>query len=1041
MVRRHGVTSIQGVLMRRLVIALSAFALASSTLGIGTAQATPPTTATAILNSQGAAAAALGTGSVVNVRTDAPVTVVGDSSQIISQTIDSSHGLLASRNAINGQGQTVQVPDVTAPEGYTVEYNDGSSWSQTAPTLDSATNTYPGVAGVRASGAISVTGYANHLEQVSRTATAVAEAGTTFQGTSGGDGWDVFFGSGPAAGRVFNIFHHSGGDFTMDCHLRDGTPCWGALYSSNPDSTVPATYYTSAHSTGFYVAASDSVYSFVANGAGDFGMVCATNVSTSNPVPCPTPFVTLAAGVGATGVWQGNSANDAVLVGTKVFARGTGSGNDMLCFDTVTEQACVNQPFSLGQPSGDNSFENNRLMAIDTNIYFTTGDNVGCFDSVTKTLCAGFNSGAIVAGSNAGPLFYSTDVSGVPNQICAYTSTTCWGLDGTTGAWPAGLRSSVFSYASLGWGIDLNIGSKFYYLEGDSADCFDFSTGADCTDYSPPALGRGTYTMRVDPANTWCLWSNSDSGQIVTFSPQTGASPCAPPLPAVIVPYAAAVPRMGCTDAGRVVSWGSLTITPPGVEPIAQARVTVQDSGGHAIDGWTDLIPNSQGLIDLTTLTVAETGLRPTYEVYYQDASDPSGTTGTFTYSAVAPQMCVGVKTLATCPTGVGNGASVFPYSEASLTGASSVSVTTGSADPVVEDTSATATRVVSAPECLTGITGYVYRHRSGTNPVQGITVRLLDSGDHVLATAVTDSSGHYAFDHVYPNSYFAEADGISTLLHAIPYVSGDSTDMPDLVIPNMAPSVATLSSTQYERTTKRVLILEGMPVSVLSATGHCTASGVNVTFTTPGACTITVTQGSSVVQTIHVTVVSALVLSRPPSSIQPGRGWAIVGKQGTPPVVVTATGSCVVTGTNVFFGYPGSCRITVKKAGVVVATYTVAVTDTAPARAGSLSMSHASVYFNPDSSALTKATTTVLKALVPKLLAAHTVMVVGFTTSSVAGPGGVPSSTLSKARATAVANYLHARGVNVTLKAGVSRLGNPGFGVASNRRVDLSWK
>ena len=1027
--------------MRRLVIAMSAFALASSTLGLGIAQATPPTTATTILDSQGASAAALATGSVANVRTDAPVTVVGDSSEVISQTIDTGHGLLASRSAINGQGQTVQVPDVTAPEGYTVEYNDGSSWSQTPPARDPATSTYPSVVGVRASGAISVTGYANHLEQVSRTATAVAEAGTTFQGTSGGDGWDVFFGSGPAAGRVFNIFHHSGGDFTMDCHLRDGTPCWSALYTSGPHSMVPATYYTSAHSTGFYVAASDSVYSFVANGAGDFGMVCATDVSTATPVPCTAPFVTLAAGVGATDSWSANGAGDAVEVGTKIYARGFGGGNDLLCFDTVTEGACVNQPFSIGAPAGTGSFGDNRLMAIDTNVYFSTGTSVGCFDTVTKALCAGFNAGANLAAPSAGPLFYSTDVAGVPNQICAYASTMCWGLDGTAGAWPAGLPSGVFSYALIGWGIDLNVGSKFYYLEGDSADCFDFSTGAGCAGYSPPALGSGAYTMRVDPANTWCLWTNSDAGQIVTFSPQTGASPCEPPIPAVTVPYAAAVPRMGCTDAGRVVSWGSLTITPPGTEPIDQARVTVQDSGGHAIANWTGLTPNSQGVIDLSTLTVAETGLRPTYEVYYADASAPGGTTGTFTYSAVAPQMCIGVKTGANCPTGVGNGTSDFPYSEASLTGASSVSVTTGSANPVVEDTSATATRVLTAPECLTGIAGHVYRHRSGTNPVEGITVRLLDSEDNVLTTAVTDSSGRYAFDHVYPNSYFAEADGISTLLHAIPYINSDATDMPDLVIPNMTPSVATLSATQYEHTTKRVLIREGMPVSVVGATGHCAASGVNVTFTNPGACTITVTQGSTVIQTLHVTVVSALVLSRPPTSIQPGNGWAVVSKQGNPPAAVTVAGPCAVNGTTVFFGYSGTCRITVKKDGVVVATYSVVVTDTAPGRSGSLSMSRASVYFNPDSSVLTAATTATLKALVPKLLVAHTIMVVGFTTSSVAGPGGVLSSTLSKARATAVTNYLHAKGVTVTLKAGVSRLGNPGFGVASNRRVDLSWR
>ena len=1027
--------------MRRLVIALSAFALATSALGMGTANATPPTTGTAILDSQGAAAAAVTTGSVLNVRTDAPVTVVGDSSEVISQVIDSGHGVLASRDAINGQGQTVKVPDVTAPEGYTVEYNDGSSWSQTPPSLDGATNSYPTVAGVRASGAISVTGYANHLEQVSRTATAVAEAGTTFQGTSGGDGWDVFFGSGPAAGRVFNIFHHSEGDFRMDCHLRDGTPCWSALYSSGPGSEVPATYFTSAHSTGFYVAASDSVYSFVANGDGDFGMVCTTNVSTATPVACATPFVTLQAGVGATEVGGNNSANDAVLVGTSIFARGTGSGADMLCFDTVTEHACANQPFSLGQPDGDGFFGNNRLIAIGTNVFFTTGTNVGCFDTATKALCSGFNSGATLAATSAGPLFYSTDVAGVADQVCAYSSSACWGLDGSPGTWPAGLPQNVGSSGPDGWGIDLNVGAKFYYLNGDSASCFDFATGADCAGYTPPALGGYTYTMRVDPANTWCLWSNSDQGQIVTFSPQTGASPCAPPIPAVIVPYAAAVPRMGCTDVGRVVSWGSLTITPPGTEPIDQARVTVQDSGGQAISGWSDLTPDSHGFIDLSTLTVAQTGLRPTYEVYYADASDPGGTSGTFTYSAVAPQMCVGIKTVATCPTGVGRGLADFPYAEANLIGSSSVSITTGSADPVVEDTTAHATRVLSAPECLTGITGRVYRHRSGTNPVDGITVRLLDSDDNVLTTAVTNSSGEYTFDDVYPSGYFTEADGISTLIQTVPYVNDGSTAMPDLVIPNMKPSVATLTSTQPEHTTKRILILEGMPVSVLGASGHCTASGVNVTFTTPGACTITVTQGNSVIQTIHVTVVSALVLSRPPASIHPAHGWTVVTTQGTPPAVITATGSCVVSGTAVFFAYPGACRITVKQSGVVKATYNVTVSDTAPARVGELQMSHTSVYFNPDSSVLTKATTAVLKALVPRLRAAHTVLVVGFTTSSVSGPAGIPSSTLSKARATAVANYLHSAGVTVTLKAGLSRLGNPGLGVASNRRVDLSWR
>ena len=174
--------------MKRFVIGVISLALATSAIGVGTAVASPPpTSTTVILNAQGTAASQLPTGSQALVRTNAPVTVAGTSQQVISQVIDPTKAPLASRAEINGSGNTVLVPAVTAPEGYTIEYFDGTSWSSTTPALDGDTNTFPSVQGVRATGSLNVTGFANGLEQISRTATSTAEVGSTFQGTSGGD--------------------------------------------------------------------------------------------------------------------------------------------------------------------------------------------------------------------------------------------------------------------------------------------------------------------------------------------------------------------------------------------------------------------------------------------------------------------------------------------------------------------------------------------------------------------------------------------------------------------------------------------------------------------------------------------------------------------------------------------------------------------------------------------------------------------------------------------------------------------------------------
>ncbi len=1043
--------------MKRLVAILSVAATILSVTGVGVAQAVPPSSSTTILDSLAQPAANAAAGDVLTSVTDAPVVTTGTSNSSVTQTFNVGATHVKAKNVIDSNGQTVQVPDITAPEGFTLTYSDGTTWSSNVPSYDSQSGTYPTLAGVRATGSLTTTGYSDGLEQVSRSAVAIAEAGTTFQGTSGGDGWDVFFGSGPAAGRVFNIFHHSGGDFTMDCHLRDGTPCWSALYRSNSESTPPATYFTSAHSTGYYIAATDSVWSFVADGAGRLGMVCATAVSTDTPVPCETPFVALTGDVGASISWSGNGAADALLIGTDIYARGFGTGSDLLCFDTLTATPCAGEPFSLGQPTGNSSFGDNRLLAVGTNVYYSTGNFLGCFDSVTKALCAGFNGGAALnvedgnGGSvSMGPLFYSTDVNGEPTQVCVYNEASCWALDGSAGTWPVDLPQGDYSSATDGWGVDLNVGTKFYYISGQSgAGCYDFVTSAACAGFSSPSLGWYAYTIRTDPANDWCLWSNSDQGQIVTFSPTTGASPCSPPRPAVIVPYTQAVPRLSCDEAGRVVAWGSLTITPPQGAAMDQVRVTVQDSGGTPIDGWSSLTPDQSGFIDLSSLTLQQTGLRPTYEVQFADNTDPTGTVGTFTYSAKGPQLCVDLVVQAyNCPTGVGGGSGAFPIDIAQISSASEVSVATDSAAAVVENTSASATRAnnalsLQAADCLAWTDGYVYRHRGGSDPVAGIEVQLLGPDDAQVATAVTDSNGYYTFDALYNNTYYVAANGLSTRSTAVAHLAEGLTTFPELVLPNSLPRVAQVPATVPEGTTREVLQTQGLPVSTLAVSGHCAVvDGTSVHFTTPGSCIITVTQGSTVIQTIDVTVtaINNLALSAPPTTMPPGTGWRVITRQGAPSATVTVTGPCKTKSARVYFGYAGTCRITVKQGGAVVHTYSTSVVAGAATPAGSISMHHLSVYFEPGSPVLMPAAIAKLVRVAASMSAAKTVLVVGYTTATSGGPSGQASATLSKARAQSVADYLTAHGVRVTLKAGLSRLGNPGIGAATNRRVDLAW-
>ena len=745
---------------------------------------------TSILNGDGTVATTTASGSQATYVTNAPITLSGTTNQTLQQTFDPANSPVTGVvKVVNGA--PVTVPDVIAPDGYSVQYYDTSTstWSSTIPAYNAATNSFPTLGGVRAVGAITVTGgdASTSQETVVNTTSNAPAAISGFNGQGNGDGWNVFFGYGSAFGRVFNIYHHSGGTFTVDCHMRvDSSSCWGHDY------TLPGTYDTSAHSAGYYWAPTDSVYALVGSPQG-LGIACVAGVSTAVPHPCSIGFTVLDSSLGTSDVFSGNGPGDLVQVGTKLYARPEASSKYMYCFDMASQSTCSGSPYALSSTpvQSDGAFGDNYQLVIGSKIIFETGYYVGCFDTNTNALCSTFNSGMLLSTSAQGSLFETTDSLGAPSGFCSYNSQTCFTMAGAGASWPANMPAYNSSLAG-GWGEGTTVGTKYYYFNNDLAVCYDFAIMNPCAGFTPSQMGSYAYTIVQDPNIAGCMWSNSDGHQIVTFDPVTGLSPCNQKA-TVLFPYQLALPRLACNDAQRLSTWQNLTLTPPTGLSLSNARITILDSYNQPIPGWQGVsVDPTTGFLDLSTLSASATGVHPTVEVTYLGATDATGTSIAFTFTAAAPQLCVVVKSNASCPTGVGPGASSFPVNLGSLGVTSTVTEDNGG--PASEITTGSVTHTLAGSDCLlTPISGHVYLLTDHGAPANGVTLYLYGpDGSTVVATTTADANGYYHFDNIFPNTYevgFTAANPNGSTATGLTSLSCKATDyctnsLPDLVVP-----------------------------------------------------------------------------------------------------------------------------------------------------------------------------------------------------------------------------------------------------------------
>jgi len=532
---------------------------------------------------------------------------------------------------------------VTAPEGWTVEWStdDGSTWVTTEP------GTPADVTSVRASASVSAGDVNGTSQQYTKGVTSPVPA-STFSGSTGGDGWDVFF----YDDFVLNIFHHQESYVAVDCHLRStGARCTG--YDPTATSGAAASRFTGYRagnrSGGWVDGNTGKAYAFSADATGSGstngqpGALC-LDLNVAPPTTCG--FFPLSSNANIT---THNALSNAEGVGGRLFGMES-TNQELLCFDPDLGAACPGSPVSL---TGSTDTTRYHVYGLGTKVFASTETDLYCFESSDLSACAGswpVTYSSLSWTSQAVPPVGHTDAVGTLDGVCLYNG--CLDL---TGAEQAGWVNphSITSWSSSAPSSSFGRYGKFTHTQGraylnnvlssNNIYCFDYATEAACAGFDDtPTSDTAIYAVVVDPNNPACIWYNSDPGKIGLFDAVTGASECSANPVITLLPSAFA-PRFVCTTSGGIDRWTSLTLgSVAGGTPASQS-LTVRTGNGDAVAGWIDRPVTIGETMSLADLSVADTGTRPTFNITFSGVTGGALTSADFSilYEGRGPELCV----------------------------------------------------------------------------------------------------------------------------------------------------------------------------------------------------------------------------------------------------------------------------------------------------------------------------------------------------------------------------------------------------------------
>lgn len=600
-----------------------------------------------VTDTNGNAKTSIAANDLINVSSTGPVLTSGMTSQSVYAMFSNQSLQLQDTNSI------------TAPEGWSVEYTtDGKTWSTTAPA-DLKT-----VKGIRTVGNVNSQG---KNQFITTAASTLVETNGSFEGSGGGDGFNIAF----AGDAVLNVYHHNHQDVVMDCHLKaTGNACWEGTVSFSG-------YGTGNASMVFWDATNKHAWvQSIDNSTMNPGMLCIDLSTFSNPNLCSTPFVSLQ-NVEA----DYNDLGITAQVGTKLYIPDADNWK-LMCFDMATSAACTDPQFQMPNNGSGRSTSTafGRAQAMDGKIYFSTTGYIGCYNPATNDFC-GTSSGTSlnepVSTEYQYPMIPIRNAAGSLLGMCYFDTQQCLNDQGVaiTSPIPANLSTWMTNHPIPQWatndaGIWGELNNKLYLPVGPSDTatndvyCYDFTTGDACAGFNGTDLGLRIYAIQADPTNGNCMWTNGDGAQITNFTADTGKPGCVSEIPTVKMPYTATVPRMSCSDNGRVLAWDSISFVVPTGLNAADLKVTILDSNGNEITGYVDRTVDANGKLDLTGLTVNETGTQPTIKVTAGkvDSALLSQLTANVKFKADNPELCFQLVATQNCDspsgdvTAVGNG-------------------------------------------------------------------------------------------------------------------------------------------------------------------------------------------------------------------------------------------------------------------------------------------------------------------------------------------------------------------------------------------------
>ena len=636
---------------------------------------------------------------------------------------------------------------ITAPAGWTIYYYNGTTWSSTAPSTPSG---WAAITKVKASGTLNSQGSANGRQVATNTATAVAPPSGTFSAAGTGDGWSVFFDNN---NHVFNIFHHDGPTLAIDCHTRTGTSC-GAGW---PFGVSP--YHTNGQSEGWIDNTNHHLWWETNNSTGA-GFAC---VDISNFTTGPTWCGGSASSAFIQAYAQGSSGYDVTrnlaVAGTRLFTW-LNNSQYMLCVDTALNNGlggvCPNQPITF---TGSTSTQG--IINYNGKVYATAAGSTAkayCFDPLTFTSCANY---PITLPATAYSIFPLPNSSGTIIGMCYVDTSTnpCYNFSGTAITRPSSLTLTVQPYFYLYGKSPETSGTRVYWADGwvgSQVWCWDAAlnsgSGGTCANW--PIAVNQNYTLQIDPYNTNCIWTNGNDGAIRAFDAILGTQGCTSLPSDVTFDANLIIPRMGCNPTTSITSWRNFTLTGPASGKYNAATLTVTKSDGTAIAGWTAIPITGTRIIDLSTLSVADSGQQPLFKVKFTQRTGTSpadDATATVTAVGDQPELCITPDQHYSCPTTLGPLTSL-PSQSAAISASGTATLQGNTQQTFVGASTTTPMTTPSLATCASTITGNASGGGGGA-PVAGVVVALLDSaGNPVLdssnqpVTATTDASGNYSF-------------------------------------------------------------------------------------------------------------------------------------------------------------------------------------------------------------------------------------------------------------------------------------------------------